>query len=463
MFVLTLVIGNVATIRLMSGGQSASAGLMLASWPSGTTLGAIVLLRRRARPLQGWAVFDQLIRNARLPDGRDPVDIGVVDGRIAAIAPNLPRDGEAHDAGGRLVCAGLIETHIHLDKSGIMGRCTCMRGTLQEAVEQVALAKRSFTEEDVYDRARRTLERAILHGTTRMRTHVEVDPRIGLTSVRALQQLQRDYAWAIDLELCAFPQEGLTDDPGCEEVLVAALEAGCDLVGGAPYIDRDSHAQIARIFALAQRYDLDIDFHLDFSLDPASLDAEEVCRLADAAGWGGRVAIGHATKLSSLPPERFDAVARRLAGSGVAVTALPATDLFLMGREHSENVPRGVAPAHRLLAHGVTCSLSTNNVLNPFTPYGDCSLLRIANLFANVAQIGSADGLASCFGMITDQPARLMRLTDYGITVGAAADLVVLDCESAAQAVAKLAPALCGWKRGRRTFDRAMPRLFAPR
>ncbi len=404
-------------------------------------------------------MLDHVIRNARLPDRTDPVGIGIVQGRIAEIG-QIAADAPAFDADNRLVCAGFVETHIHLDKSAILDRCPC-QGTLSDAVASVAAAKRHFTEDDVYARASRTLERAILQGTTRIRTHVEVDPRIGLTSVRALQRLKRDYAWAVDLELCAFPQEGLLDDPGCEDVLTAALEAGCDLVGGAPYIDRDPHAQIARIFDLARRFDLDIDLHLDFSLDPTSLDADEVCRVTDAAGWGGRVAIGHATKLSSLEPPRFETIARRLAASGVAVTVLPATDLFLMGRDQTHDIPRAVAPAHRLREHGVTCSISTNNVLNPFTPYGDCSLLRVANLFANVVQIGDPAGLAGCFDMITTQAATLLR-RPYGIAVGAPADLVLLDCQTPSQAIAEIAPVLAAYKRGRHTVERAQPRLLTP-
>lgn len=399
--------------------------------------------------------FDLILRDARIGGREDElVDIGVVAGRIAAIAPGLAGDGPAHDAGGRLVLPGLVETHIHLDKSGLTGRCACHDGSLQAAIAAVARAKRGFTEEDVHERARRTLEKAILHGTMRMRTHVEVDPRIGLTSLHALRRLQRDHAWAIELELCAFPQEGLLDDPGCEDVLVAALEAGAEVIGGAPYMDRDSHGQIARIFALAKRFDRDIDLHLDFALDPSRLDAEEVCRQTDAHGWGGRVAIGHASKLSALPPDRLAATARRLADAGVAVTVLPATDLFLMGREHTANIPRGVAPAHVLVEHGVTCSISTNNVLNPFTPFGDCSLVRMANLYANVAQLGTPAGLATCLDLITHEPARLMNLPDYGLRPGNPADLLILDCHGSAQAVAELAPAVTGFKAGRRTFDR---------
>ena len=187
---------------------------------------------------------------------------------------------------------GFVETHIHLDKSCILDRCQSAEGTLQEAIAQVAAAKRAFTEDDVYARARRTLEKAIVNGTTRMRTHVEVDPRIGLRSFEAIRRLKRDYAWAIDLEICVFPQEGLLNDPGTDELLVAACEAGADLIGGCPYTDTDPHGQIARVFDIARRFDLDIDFHLDFDLDASRMDLDEVCRQTEAFRYGGRVAVG---------------------------------------------------------------------------------------------------------------------------------------------------------------------------
>lgn len=407
--------------------------------------------------------FDLVLREARLAGSDDPIDIGIRDGRIAALGPALVCDAPEEALGGRLVVPGFIETHVHLDKSCLLGRCECHKGTLEEAVAAVAQAKRGFTDEDVYARAERTLRKSIVQGTMRMRTHVEADPRVGLTSVRALTRLRRDYAWAIDMQLCVFPQEGLLDDPGCEAVLVEALESGADVVGGAPYMDRDSHGQIARIFALAQRFDIDIDFHLDFGLDPAHLDAVEVCRLADQYGWGGRVAIGHVTKFSSVAPARFEEIARMLAGSGVAVTVLPATDLFLTGRDHDRDVPRGVTPAHRLLEHGVTCSLSTNNVLNPFTPFGDCSLVRMANLYANVAQVGTPAGLSSCLDMVTSHSAKLLNLDDYGLAEGNPADLVVLDTDTAANAVSEIAQPLFGLKAGARTFTRPAPTLHQPR
>ena len=404
--------------------------------------------------------FDLIFRDALLPTSpTDRVDIGVKAGRFVAVEARLEGAGPEEHLDGCLVLPGFVETHIHLDKSCLLGRCECRSGTLNEAIAAVAEAKRGFTEEDVYTRASRTLEKAILQGTTRMRTHVEVDPRVGLTSLRALLKLKRDYAWAIAIELCAFPQEGLLDDPGCEAVLTQALEEGADMVGGAPYVDRDSHGQIERIFALARRFNVDIDFHLDFGLDPSHFDLEEVCRRIDAQGWGGRVAIGHVTKLSAVPPERFEVLGRRLAQSGVALTVLPSTDLYLTGRDADHNVPRGVTPAHRLLDLGITCSLSTNNVLNPFTPFGDCSLVRMANLYANVTQVGTPEGMSACLDMVTTQSAKLLNQSDYGIAPGLPADLVVLDCASPSDAVTELAQPLMGFKAGRRTFSRPRPTL----
>ena len=294
-----------------------------------------------------------------------------------------------------------------------------------------------------------------------MRSHVEVDPRAGLRSFEALKTLKRDYAWAIDLTICVFPQEGLTNDPGTEELLVRALQDGADALGGCPYTDTDPHGQIKQLFSLATRFDVDLDFHLDFDLDTSWMHLDEVCRQTKLHGFGGRVAIGHVTKLSSLPPEAFARAADRLAQAGVAVTVLPATDLYLMGREAAHDVPRGLTPAHRLLEHGVTCSVATNNVLNPFTPFGDASLLRMANFYANVAQVGP-EGFGACVDLVTTLPARLMNLKDYGIAIGNPADLIVLDAPTASEALARIAEPVLGFKGGRQSFSRPTAVLHAP-
>ena len=399
--------------------------------------------------------IDLVLREAR-PFGSEErvVDIGIRDGRIVAIEAGLACDAPKHHLGGRLVVPGFVETHIHLDKSRIVERCTLREGTLAEAMAETSAAKRGFSEDDIYARASRTLAKAIAHGTTRVRTHVEVDPAIGLKGFNAIRKLKQDFAWAVDLEICVFPQEGLLNNPGTDELLVEACQIGADSIGGCPYVDTDPVGQIDRIFALASRFDFDIDLHLDFDLDPSWMHLDEVLLQTRKRGWGGRVAVGHASKLSAIDQQALAAVARRLAETGVAVTVIPATDLFLMGRDHDHNVPRGVTPAHRLAAHGVTCSLATNNVLNPFTPFGDCSLIRMANLYANIAQVGRTSEVAALLDLVTTAPAKLMNLEDYGITVGNPADIVVLDCASAAAAVAELASPMLGLKRGRLTFER---------
>src|ERR1044072_1535780 len=204
-------------------------------------------------------MLDLVLRNARL-HGRDGAtfDIAVARGRIAEIAAHIASDAPGEDAAGRLVTPGFVDTHIHLDKSCILDRCELRDGTLQEAIAQVAAAKRAFTEDDVYERGRRTLEKAIVQGTMRMRTHVEVDPRVGLKGFDAVRRLKRDYAWAIDLEICVFPQEGLFNDPGTEELLIEACSAGADLIGGCPYTDTNPHGHLARIFEIARYFDFDI-------------------------------------------------------------------------------------------------------------------------------------------------------------------------------------------------------------
>ena len=409
--------------------------------------------------------MDLILRNARITDasGTRPADIGIDQGRIVAIAPHLTAEGREIDVQGCLVAPGLIETHIHLDKSCLLDRCKAEKGDLAEAIGEVARAKTAFTPEDVYTRGKRTLEKCLLNGTTHMRTQLEVDPGIGLRGLQGVRPLIDEYKWAIDIEICIFPQEGLLNNPGTDVLMVEALKTGGSVVGAAPYTDTNPHGQIDRIFEMARQFDIDIDMHLDFGPDANDLDLEYVCRLTDKYRYGGRVAIGHVTKLSAAPAERFEGAAKRLADAGVALTVLPATDLYLMGRHMSHNVMRGVTPAHRLLHAGVNCSLSTNNVLNPFTPFGDCSLIRMANLYANICQVGAREDVRACFNMITTNSARLMRLQEYGVEVGKSADLVVLDCPDPETAIAELAAPLYSFKRGRQTFTRERAVLHRPR
>jgi cytosine deaminase len=407
--------------------------------------------------------LDLIIRNARLAGHPDaPRDIGIAGGRIAAIEPDISADAAVYDAGGLLACPGLIESHIHLDKSRIIERCAPQERASLSPVFGVTPVKKTMTVEDVRARAKATLEECIKHGTTRMRTQLEVDPGIGMRGFDGVQAVIDEYKWAIDIEICVFPQEGLISFPGTDELLVEGLKRGAKVIGGAPRYDKDGPGQIHRIFELAREFDVDIDMHLDVGHTADHMYIHLVRELTDKYKRGGRVVAGHMAKLSLLPPADMAAIAKQLADSGIAVTVLPATDLFLMGRDQDHSVRRGVADANVLCAHGVKCSLSTNNVLNPATPYGDCSLMRIANLYANILQVDRPAQLRECFEMLTDRSAHLLNYTDYGFAVGNPADVVILNAQTPEQAVAEIAQPLAAFKNGRQTMRWNLPELMRP-
>jgi cytosine deaminase len=406
--------------------------------------------------------YSFVLSNARLADGAS-ADIAIADGRISAVEAQITADAPRIDAAGRLVSPGLVESHFHLDKSCILDRVAPLEDRrATDYMKRVSAVKDSFTVEDIYERSKATLEQCILNGVMHMRTHIEVDAPIGLKGLEALKQLQRDYAWGLDLQLCAFLQEGWTNVAGAESNVVQALRAGATVVGGAPRYDANGPAQIDRIFALAKDFDVDVDIHGDGGYTTHDMMAWQICDLADRMGWGGRVAIGHGNKYSVLSDEELAKVGKRLGAAGVAVSVLPATDLFTSGRHQEHSVMRGVADANALIAHGANCSIATNNVLNPFTPYGDCSLVRIANMYANVVQRGTEQDLADCFAMISERPARILRRSDYGIAIGNPADLVVWNAASPAEVIASVAQPLMGFKRGRRTFTREVAKLERP-
>jgi len=408
--------------------------------------------------------MDLVLRNARIA-GREtesPMDIGIRDGRIAALGEVIDNAAESFDARGGLVSPGIVECHIHLDKSRIFDRARLIEGSVPEAFKEVLRLKGAFEPDEVRSRAIATLERAILNGVTHMRTHLEVDPTVGLNGLDGVLPLIDEYRWAIDIEICVFPEEGLIDLPGTEELILESLKRGCRVVGAAPEADRNPRAQIDRIFDIARDHDIDIDMHLDFGESAEELLVEYVCDKADAADYGGRVTVAHLTKLSTVPRTRFREVCRRMANAGVAATVLPSTDLYLMARTQEFNAIRGVMPIHRMLDEGVGAALATNNVLNPMTPFGDGSPTRIMCLYANIAQLWRHQDFATCFDLMTVHPAKIMKIPGYGIAVGAPADLAVYDVPDRAHAVMEIARPVAAFKRGRLTFRRDEPVLRRP-
>ena len=393
--------------------------------------------------------FDLLLRGVRLPDGR-LADVATREGRIAEIG-SLAAPSARHtvDCGNRVLTPGLVDAHIHLDKALLSERAPSIEGTVAEALRVTAEAKRGFTVDDIRARARRVLDAAVRAGTTAMRSHVEIDPIVGLKGLEALVGLKREYAAAVDLQLCAFAQEGILRSPGTETLLARALQGGADLIGGCPYNDTDAHAQIDIVFRLAREFDVDVDFHIDFFDDADHMDVLYVAEQTARFGWQGRVAAGHVSELAALEPARLDEVAAILRSSGIGVIILPATDLYLMGRQDARNPRRGLAPAKRLLAAGVTVAAATNNILNAFTPMGTGDLALMGYLVTAAGHMGTERDVASVLAMLTEHPARMLRLPDYGLHVGARADLVLWETERPAEVMTTMAPRRLVVKAGR--------------
>jgi len=409
--------------------------------------------------------MDMILRSATIAGAEEsgPRDIGIKDGRIAAIEPALESNARSIDVAGKLVSPGFVESHIHLDKSFIRDRSELVEGTIQEAFDDVIRQKTiGFSPEDVHARAERTLRKCLLNGTTHMRTQLEVDPFVGLRSLEGILPLIEAYKWAIDIEICVFPEEGLFNRPGTEDLMIEALKRGCRVIGANPSADSDPTGQIDWVFDTAREFDVDIDMHLDADENPADMLSGYVCELTEKFGYGGRVTLAHLIKATAVPEDRFNEIARRLAGAGVAVTVLPITDLYISGRDMDHNVIRGVLPAHKMLRQGVNCALSTNNVVNPITPFGHCSLLHLATVYANICHVWRPEDLAECFEMVTRRAAKNLRRDDYGIEVGNSADLVVLDCANRVEAVCQPAAPLYGFKRGHMVFKREPVSLQGP-
>jgi cytosine deaminase len=400
--------------------------------------------------------FELLLTGCRRAGHATLADIGVRAGRIAEIGDLTGHPAQrALAVAGRLVVPGFEDAHVHLDKAFLLDRAPSREGTLAEAIRLTGEAKRGFTVEDIRARARAVLDRAVSHGTTAMRSHVEVDPAVGLQGVEALLPLRAEYADRIDLQLCAFAQEGILKAPGTEPLLREALRAGVDLVGGCPYNDTDGAAHIDAVFALAREFGTDADFHLDFADEPEHLHVRYVAERTRRAGWQGRVAVGHLTELAACEPAEQDRLIADIREAGLAVITLPTTDLYLMGRQDARNVRRGLAPVKRLLAAGVTVAAATNNVQNAFTPIGNADPLLLGCLLVVAAHLGAEADLAAVLDMLTVAPARILGRRDHGIAVGHRADLVVLDARSVAEAVGGLPARLWVVKDGRLTGERA--------
>ncbi len=397
--------------------------------------------------------FDLVLRSCRLPDGTE-TDVGCRDGVIAELGVLSGRPAvRVIDCAGRVVTPGLVDAHVHLDKALLGDRAPGVEGTVAEAIRVTGLAKRRFTVADIRARARAVLDLAVRHGTTSMRSHIDVDPQVGLKGLEALLPLREEYRPALDLQLCAFAQEGILKSAGTEALLARALREGADVVGGCPYNDTDAHAQIDIVFRLAREFGVDADFHVDFSDEPEHLHVRYIAEQTVRHGWQGRVAVGHVTELAALPSAEQQRVIDEIRAAELGVIVLPATDLYLMGRRDAHNVRRGLAPVKRLLAAGVPVAAATNNVRNAFTPVGTADLALMGFLVSVGCHMGTPQDLIGALAMLTEHPARILGLGGARVEAGARADLVLWETDRTEDTIAAIARRLLVIKRGRVTVE----------
>lgn len=397
--------------------------------------------------------MDILIKNASIDETEKLYDFSIRDGKIADVQETIDGDAEVTiDAEGRVLIPGLIESHIHLDKALIADRKPNKSGTLQEALKVTASLKPTFSREDIYTRARKTVtEMLIPNGVTTIRTHAEFDPAQGFTGFDVVMELKEELKDYIDLQVVAFPQEGIFKAPGTVEMMEEALEKGADVVGGIPYNDRDANEHIDYVLDLAIKHDLPLDLHQDFADDADKLSIEYLCEQVIEKNYQGKVSVGHLTAIAALEPEEMDRIVNLIAEAGISVMSLPATDLHLGGRNDKTNVRRTLTPIRKLRDAGANVCIATNNIRNAFTPYGTGDIMQTAMLAVAAGHLGGADDLPSVLDMITNNPAKALGLQDYGVEKGDKADLVLLDTTSFTNAVIDQATKLYVIKNGKLT------------
>jgi len=385
--------------------------------------------------------MDLVVRNARIRGRRKPVDVGIEGGRIVKIAPRIREQArDVIDAMGCLTSPAFIEPHIHLDKVLTAERLRASEsGTLQEAIEILWDAKRKYSVQDVKRRARQVVELEALNGVTRLRTHVDVDTVGGLTACRALLELKKEYADIMDIQVIAFPQEGIFSDEGAEELMRKAMEMGADIVGGMPHAEMTRELSMKHVdilFDIAREYNTDIDAHVDETDDPSSRCTEYMAAKTVENGYQGRVTADHVCALASYNDYHAEKVMRLLKLANITVETNPETNLVVQGRLNTYPKRRGLTRVKELVQSGVNVTYGQDCVSDAFYPFGKADLLQTGFVLALAAQMTAPAEVEAVFDMITTNAAKAMRITaEYGIQVGRRADLVIIDAGSVPEAL----------------------------
>lgn len=387
----------------------------------------------------------QVIRNVRLRGRDGNFDVAIEGESIAAVEPEYEGAADReYDGEERLLVPGFVNAHMHLDKCrlGEVMRPNASQ-TLQEAIYITWDHKRTYSVEEIADRATPVVESAIVNGTTAMRGFADVDTIGGLTPVEGLLELKRRFEGRITMEVVAFPQEGIIHDPGCDKLMEEAMAVGADVVGGLPWyerLDRDVHAHVDFCFELAQRTQKDIHMLVDDTDNPNSRSLEYLAVRTLEEGYGGRVTASHCGALAAYDDTHAEKVIGLVEEAGVSISSNTHVSLVMAGRNDRRRVRRGATRVKELLDAGVNVLSSQDDVNDPYYPFGRPDQIEVGQYTAHVAHLTYPAELETVFDMISVNAARAMRMQGYGIEPGNRADLVLIDAGSVAEALRMVPP-----------------------
>ncbi len=399
--------------------------------------------------------YDLLIRHARLHRREELVDLAIQDGRFARIAPDLGAASAAReiDAAGKLVAPPFIDSHVHLDAVLTVGQPRYnASGTLLEGIQIWSERKPDLSREDVRRRVLEEIRWEVAQGTLHIRSHVDIcDPQ--LTALRALLEIREEVRDICDLQLVAFPQDGILSFPNGRELMRRAMELGCDVVGGIPHYEWTNALGIEDVhyaFELAREFNRDIDCHCDETDDPHSRFTEVMAADTLQQNWQGRVTASHCTAMHSYDNAYAFKLIRLLARAQVNVVANPFDNVVLQGRFDTYPKRRGIARVKELLAAGVNVSLGHDSIMDPWFPLGRGDMLAAAQLALFLCHMSGYQEIQDVFDLITTNAARTLRIQDrYGIEEGKPASFLILDAPSAFEALRLLPARLSVFKDGR--------------
>lgn len=382
-----------------------------------------------------------LLINARLPEQEGLWQLTVHDGVIASITPqsgqNSPTTAtgpaDVLDAQGGLVIPPFVEPHIHLDTTQTAGQPEWNRsGTLFEGIERWAQRKAQLSIDDVKTRAWKTLRWQMANGVQYVRTHVDVsDPT--LTALKAMLEVRAEIAPWLDLQIVAFPQEGVLSYPNGPALLEEALRLGADVVGAIPHFEFTRELGVESlhtIMELARRYDRPVDVHCDETDDEQSRFLETLAYLAHRDGLGSRVTASHTTAMHSYNGAYTSRLMRLLSLSGINFVANPLVNIHLQGRFDTYPKRRGMTRVPELLDAGLNVCFGHDDVFDPWYPLGTGNMLQVLHMGMHVTQMMGYDQLNNSLNLITRNSARTLGLKDYGIQTGHPANLLVLPAEN---------------------------------